>query len=188
MEDEINRLIKKVFGSSFEVTKAVDFQDYLYVFSQDSNCNNPYNDERLQIIGGYGPLKINKKTFDYEITDLIDFYFEHGDNELFFPNEEEEIINFEKVKEDILMRKRINWDDFVEVFKNSNLDLNELDLHSIGSIDEVYIQVKTELAYNVLIDFLKELKAKYSIDTSEKYKLFINLNLLPTGSHSGSRL
>ena len=175
MEKKINKIIQEVLGNDFKASKIVDFEGFLYVFYDNINYSNPYNDERLNVVSGAGPLKINKKTFDYEITSLVEFYFEHGDNDFFFPKKEK--ISFEDSMENILMRGRINWEDFYLVLENFNLESDEYDLYSLNSMDDLYIKVKSEESYKLLINFLEKLNAKYTIDTSEKNKFFIHLNL-----------
>lgn len=179
MDKKIIKIINETLGTDFKFFRIVEFEDYLYVFYEHINHDNPYNDERLGIVSGAGPLKINKITLDYEVTSLVEFYFEHGDNELLFP--EKEKITFEESMQNILMRGRINWEDFYIILENFNLGSDEYDVYSINSIDDVYVNTKSEKAYNILIEFLERLKANYTIDSSEKNKLFVNLILTNKG-------
>jgi hypothetical protein len=176
MDKKIDKIVNEVLGADFKLSRIVEFEDYLYVFYEHIDHDNPYNDERFGIMSGAGPLKINKITLEHEITSLVEFYFEHGDNELFFPKKEK--ITFESSIKNILMRGRINWEDFYIVLENFNLESDEYDIWSVNSTDDVYIKVKSEKAYNILIEFLEKLKANYVIDLSEKNKLFVNLNLI----------
>ena len=175
MKDKVEEIVKRELGNNFKVSRIVDIKNFLFVFYEVSDFSNPYNDERLSIASGAGPLRINKETLDYEITSLIEFLFEYGDNKLFFPKKSN--VTFKKSIENILKRGRMNWEDFYLILGHFGLDFNEYDIYSINSIDNVYIKVRSDYAFNILIDFLKKLNADYEIDSNEKNKLFVSLVL-----------
>lgn len=171
MED----LIKTILGDTFEIAKRIDLDDSIFIFFREKGYNNPFNDERLNLISGQGPLKINKKTEEYEFTSAYDFYSKYGDNELFFPKENKISVEWDKVLSNIKNRKYINVDDFILLLEHCNLPIDSFDIYSKLPPKIYDIEVKNDDAIAYLIDFLKNVKANYQEKSSNHF--VINLEL-----------
>lgn len=172
MED----LIDKILGDDFEILRRVDFNDLIFIFFQEKGYSNPYNDERLNLISGQGPLKINKKTKEYEFTNVYDFYSEYGDNKLIFPNEKDTVLDWDEVICNLKMRKYFNWEDFDLLLKHNGLPLESFDIYSLNSRHTVEIEIKSDDAINYLIQFLDEVKANYIKKSKNHFLIDLNLN------------
>lgn len=171
MEDFINQIL----GDDTEIIRTVDFNDLTFVFFQPKGYSNPYKDERLNLVSSQGPLKINKKTNQYEFTHIVEFFLEYGDNEVIFPRQEAIVPDWNEIVNNIKMRNNFNWDDFQLLLEHHNLPLDSFDMYSINSRNTVEIEIKGDEAIDCLEQFLNELEAIY-IKKSHNHFL-INLYL-----------
>lgn len=171
MEDLINRIL----GDTFEIIRRIELNDSIFIFFHEKAYNNPFNDERLNLISGQGPLKINKKTKEYEFTNVYDFYSEYGDNELFFPKQNKISDDWDKVLLNIKNRKHINVEDFMLLLEHNNLPVDTFDIYSKIPPKIYDIEVKSDNAIKCLVEFLINVKANYEKKSSNHF--VINLNL-----------
>ncbi|MEA9414467.1 MULTISPECIES: hypothetical protein [unclassified Flavobacterium] len=168
-------LIEKILGEDFEILRRVDFNDLIFIFFQERGYSNPYNDERLNLISGRGPLKINKKTKEYEFTNVYEFYSEYGDNELICPKENKTVVDWDKVLSNIKNRKHINVDDFILLLEHNNLSIDTFDIYSKKPPEIYDIEVKSDDDASFLVEFLKLVNANYLKKSNNHF--VINLNL-----------
>lgn len=177
MKDLINTILSEVFGDEvFEVTKTIELDGFLYVFSKQKDYN-PYDDEMLRRTGGHGPLKINMATNEYEFMSILDFYSTFVDNKDFFPEKEEEpTLDWEKVFYNIRMRKRINSDDFVLLFEYNNMPRENLDIYSCNQMRIINVGVKDEKEANYVEEFLNSFNANYLKKNSKHFVVDLELD------------
>ncbi|WP_316634378.1 hypothetical protein [uncultured Flavobacterium sp.] len=171
MED----LINKILGNDFEIIRQVESGDSIFIFFHEKGYSNPFNDEMLNLVSGRGPLKINKKTREYEFTNVYDFYSEYGDNELFFPKQSNIPINWDIVISNIRNRKRINVDDFILLLEHNNLSLDSFDIYSMKPPEIYDIEIKNDRAIIFLVDFLNEVNANYTIKNNNHFVIKLDI-------------
>lgn len=172
----MENLINQILGKDFEIIRKVEYNEFIFIFFKPKGYSNPYKDERLNLISNQGPLKINKKTKEYEFTHIYEFYSEYADNKIIFPNKKEVDLNWEEVVYNIKMRKHFNWEDFDLLLKHNNIPLDNFDIYSLNSRDTVEIEIKSDEAIDCLLKFLSEVEARY-IKKSHNHFL-IDLDLL----------
>jgi hypothetical protein len=169
--------IKSILGENFEIIKIIDYKEDVFIFFEEKSFSNPYNDERKRVISNLGPLKINKSSKKYSYTNIVEFIEEYGNNEIFFPKENNIIVDWYKVVNDIKLRKYVNWEDFDLLLEYENLQLNSFDIYSINKRDFVEIEVKGVEANKCLISFLNTINANYIEKSHHHY--IVNL-ILPS--------
>ncbi len=159
----MKKLITKILGDDFKLINTVEFNGDLFVFYKHRDSpDNPFKDERLNIVSGQGPIRINLKSKNFEFMNIYDFSSQYADNEVFFPKKEEDKIDINEIIFNIKNRKHINSDEFHQLLDYYKLPEDSFYMHGYNFPKEIEIEISNIKAKNYLIQFLDEVNASYT--------------------------
>lgn len=176
-EDLYKKYLSTLLGFETEIIDVIIIDNFEFVFYMPKGYFNPYDNEQLNYITNLGPLRINTTTGEYSIIGAVQFLMDYGDREEYLTTvKDTDAPDYQRILLNIKMRSKINWSEFDEVL---NLFLGE-DIYRNVTYElkpqrTLEILIEDAAAKEIILTFLKDISANYSIENNNKY--IVNLDI-----------